>query len=150
VSAAAENWADLFVDDLGIAGDSPRDGLQTAIDIFDPKPDPYLNDPARWVNDKLGEYLWSKQVEIMESVRDNRRTAVRSCHGPGKSYTASRVACWWNDVHPLGSAFLVTTAPSWAQVEAILWREIRRAHRIGGLRGRISLDCEWRMGLSQK
>ena len=54
-------------------------------DRLDPKPDPWLADPAGWVRDRLGEHLWSKQVEILESVRDNRRTAVHSCHGAGKS-----------------------------------------------------------------
>jgi hypothetical protein len=52
------------------------------------------------------------------------------------------------DVHALGSAFAVTTAPSWPQVQAILWREIRRRHREGKLRGRITLDCQWHMGES--
>lgn len=37
-----------------------------------------------FATDLLGVELWSKQREILTSVRDNRQTAVRACHGPGK------------------------------------------------------------------
>ena len=52
---------------------------------FEPAPvSPYLQDPVGWCQNRLGEHLWSKQREIAESVRDNRRTAVKSCHNAGK------------------------------------------------------------------
>jgi hypothetical protein len=110
-------------------------------------PSPYRNDPVGWVRDKLGEHLWSKQRVIAESVRDHRYTAVASCHDAGKSFVASRIVAWWLDVHPLGDAFAVTTAPTAPQVSAILWREIRRAHRKGNLRGHITQGNvpEWKM-----
>lgn len=119
-----------------------------AADVFDPPPNPYKHDPVIWMHDKVGRHLWSKQVEILESVRDHRKTAVRSCHGPGKSFTGSGTVGWWLDdiVHNLGSAFAITTAPSWPQVQSILWREIRKRYREGSLRGRITLDCQWYMG----
>ncbi len=101
-------------------------------------PDPFGRDPVGWVNTVLGEYLWSKQREIMESVRDNRYTAVQSCHGAGKSFVTSRAIAWWLSTKPLGEAFAVSTAPTAAQVSAILWREIRRAHRKGNLPGYIT------------
>jgi hypothetical protein len=90
--------------------------------------------------------MWSKQQEIAESVVEHRYTAVKSCHDSGKSFTASRLAAWWLDVHPPGEAFVVTTAPTTAQVEAILWREIGKAHRKGDLAGRITLDAKWYIG----
>jgi hypothetical protein len=111
-----------------------------------PAPDPHGDDPAGWMHDKLGRCLWSKQVEILEAIRDHRMVGVQSCHGPGKSFTASGAGTWWMDVHELGSAFLVTTAPSWPQVEAILWKEIKRRFNEGRLHGRITLDCQWHMG----
>jgi hypothetical protein len=80
----------------------------------------------------------------MLSVRDNRRTAVRSCHGVGKSWVASLVASWWLDTHPPGEAFVVTSAPTFAQVRAILWRYIRRVHRRGKLAGRVN-QTEWHL-----
>lgn len=87
----------------------------------------YRADPRAWVRDRLGEHLWSKQVAIVESVRDVRRTAVQSCHGVGKSFVASRLVAWWLDVHPPGTARVVTTAPTGDQVKAILWSEINGA-----------------------
>lgn len=87
----------------------------------------YRANPADWVSDKLGEHLWSKQIQITESVRDVRRTAVQSCHGVGKSFVASRLTAWWLDVHPPGEARVVTTAPTGDQVKAILWAEINSA-----------------------
>lgn len=101
-------------------------------------------DPVAWVNDRLKEHLWSKQREILYSVRDHRRTAVHSCHGAGKSYTAARVICWFISSFPVGEAFAVTTAPTGAQVRAVLWREIARAHAKGKLPGRLN-QTEWFM-----
>jgi hypothetical protein len=58
----------------------------------------------------------------------------------------SRLALWWIDVHPPGEAFVVTTAPTTPQVEAILWRYMGNAHKKGGLPGRITLDAKWYIG----
>jgi hypothetical protein len=61
---------------------------------------------------------------------------VARCRRPstfGYRETAARIAAWWLDVHPPGEAFVVSTAPTFSQVRAILWREIGRAHRKGGL-----------------
>lgn len=104
-----------------------------------------LDDPVAWVAERLGEHLWSKQRDIVCAVRDQRRTAVHSCHGVGKSFTAARIAAWWLDVHRPGTAFVVTTAPTFQQVRAILWREIGRAHAKGNLPGRVN-QTEWWIG----
>lgn len=109
------------------------------------RPRPYVGDPAGWVEGRLRQVVWSKQREIMESVRDNRRTAVRSGHGVGKSHVASAVASWWLDTHEPGTAFVVTSAPTYAQVRAILWRYIRRMHAAGKLPGRVN-QTEWHLG----
>lgn len=98
----------------------------------------YEDDPKGWIAETLGEYLWSKQDETLDSVRNNRYTAVQSCHDAGKSFIAARVAAWWIASHPPGEAFVVSTAPTSAQVSAILWREIRKAHRKGNLIGNIT------------
>lgn len=125
----------------------PQRAIDSALEKLFPTPSPYLEQPALWFREKLKRHLWSTQVKILEAVRDHRMVAVQSCHGPGKSFTASGVVAWWLDCHPLGSAFAITTAPSWPQVEAILWREIKRRYNEGKLRGRITLDCQWHMGL---
>lgn len=142
--AAVEGLGDLFGQDQ--FGAMPVGTTDAAMRYLYPVPAPYLSSPSRWINDVLGEHVWSKQEEICNSVVDNKYTAVKACHGPGKSFIASRIGAWWLNVHKLGDAFLVTTAPSWPQVQAILWREMRRAHRIGKLPGRITLECQWYMG----
>lgn len=110
-------------------------------------PDYYRDHPADWVADLLGEHLWSKQIAVTESVRDQRRTAVQSCHGVGKSFVASRLTAWWLDVHPAGEARVVTTAPTGDQVKAILWAEINGAASKAKARGNpfkgIVNQTEW-------
>lgn len=98
----------------------------------------YLKRPVEWIQDKAKAHPWSIQREICESVRDNRYTAVPSCHGVGKSWTAAAIIAWWIDSHPQGSAFVVSTAPSAAQVSAVMWREVAKLHRKAGLAGRIT------------
>jgi hypothetical protein len=112
---------------------------------YDPTPHKYLNDPVGWMVSH-GGFMWSKQRQVANSLVANRYTAVHSCHGTGKSFDASALACWWLDVHKQGEAFVVTTAPTWNQVHAILWREMRKLHRKAGLDGRLTLDARWYMG----
>jgi len=100
----------------------------------------YVDDPVGFITQVLGEVLWSKQREVAESVRDNRRTAVHSAHGTGKSWLAARIVSWWISERP--DPFGVTTAPSATQVRAILWKEIGRAHAKGHLPGRLN-QTEW-------
>jgi hypothetical protein len=104
-----------------------------------PEPErPLPTDPVRWVREELDEFTWSHQQNVMRSVVAAPRTAWQACHGPGKSFTAARLGAWWLMAHPVGEAFLVTSAPSGHQVRTILWREIRRAHARGGLPGSIT------------
>lgn len=113
------------------------DAWDIAVENLDPTPDPYMGNPVKWTREKRGAYLWSKQREVARSVAENRFTACHSAHGTGKSWLAADIVAWWMDTHPKGEAFAVTTAPTSAQVDAILWREIGKAHREMGLDGRI-------------
>lgn len=80
-------------------------------------------DPVWWARNVLGVDPWSKQQEIMESVRDNPRTAVASCHGIGKTWVAAVIVLWFLMTHP--NSIVITTAPTDRQVEGLLWKEIR-------------------------
>lgn len=104
----------------------------------------HASDPPTWAKERLGDHLWSKQRIILSSVKDNRKTAVQSCHEAGKSYLAAVACAYWLDSHKPGEAFVVTSAPTGRQVRAILWREIGRAHSRGGLPGRTN-QTEWIM-----
>jgi len=103
---------------------------------------PFFNE---WI---LGGSFWSKQEEIILSVRDNRYTTVRACHDVGKTYIASRTALWFLYSHP--QSIVVTTAPTMRQVENLLWRELRSAHeaskqKLGGepLKTRLDIAPDW-------
>jgi hypothetical protein len=50
---------------------------------------------------------------------------------------------WWIATNPPGSAFVVSSAPTYQQVRAILWRELNRAHAKAPL-GEMN-QTEWRL-----
>lgn len=66
------------------------------------------------------------QVRILESVRDNKSTAVASCHGAGKTMVAAMVVLWFFCTRK--PAVVITTAPTGRQVKNLLWRYIRKLH----------------------
>jgi len=70
---------------------------------------------------------WGKQRAIMKSVLHNRRTTVPAGHAVGKTWVAARVALWF--LHSFPHSLVITTAPTFRQVENVLWAEIRRQHR---------------------
>jgi len=77
-------------------------------------------DPVWWIREVLGDDLWGEQAQIVESVRDTPETAVRSCHGIGKSFIAARTALWFLYTH--APSIVITTAPTDRQVRGILWK----------------------------
>lgn len=85
-----------------------------------------IRDPVYFVQNVLGGNPWSKQQEILQSIRFNRDTNVKSCHSAGKSWLAARAALWFLYTHK--PSLVITTAPSNKQVRGILWKEIRVAH----------------------
>lgn len=106
--------------------------------------EPYRDDPVGFVTEFLGEQVWSKQRDILESVRDNKRTAVPACHAPGKTWLAARIISWWVTVHPAESVRVVTTATTFRQVRGVLWPHIRRLHSDHDLPGEV-LMTEWQI-----
>lgn len=89
----------------------------------------YRERPEIWAHDILGVVLWSKQVEVCHSVVHHKSTMVAAGHGVGKSFLTAVLICWWIDVHPIGEARVLTTAPTTAQVKGIVWREVQLLHR---------------------
>lgn len=122
------------------------DAWEIAARSFEPSPsDKWRLDPVGWAHERVGVEPWSRQREILEAVRDERRIAVHSCHDVGKTYTAALAAAWFIDVHPPGTAFVLSTAPTGPQVKALLWRELNRLHSRARLPGRMNL-VEWYVG----
>ena len=104
-----------------------------------------IADPLYWVEHRLGEFAWSKQAEVLRSVRDHKRTLVASCHGSGKTHIASRVAGWWLDSYPNdpNETRVITTAPSWQQVANIMWAYIAGVQKKIDMPGNITTQAAW-------
>ena len=107
-----------------------KSSLAMAVDmLLNINLDPLVDDPVEWIYTRRHGETWSMQEDILESIRDNRYTAVASAHSIGKSHIASEAVLWWVDTHPADQVFVVTTAPSVPQIKAILWRYIKSGHR---------------------
>lgn len=104
----------------------------------------YKSDIRMWAKDKLGLHLWSKQVEIAEALIHHKKVAVKSCHGSGKSYFASVVVAWWVDTRYGTEAVVVSTAPTFEQVNKVLWRYIRQHHKKNELIGKVTQEDVWK------
>ncbi len=98
----------------------------------------FRDDPVGFNAVVLQGFLWSKQREICEAIKNHRLVTVPSCHDVGKSAIAARIIAWWICTNPPDDVFVVTLAPTWRQVRAILWREIGILHRKNGLIGRTT------------
>src|SRR5947208_3321001 len=84
-----------------------------------------IEDPTLFASAILRLDVWSKQCEILQSVASQQRTAVKACHASGKTFVAAVLVLWW--ITSRLQAIAVTTAPTWTQVERLLWGEIHHA-----------------------
>jgi len=73
--------------------------------------------------EKKWPQIEDKQIQILESVRDNIKTHVRSGHQIGKTMTAACVILWFLDCFRPSRA--ITTSATWTDVEMKLWGAIR-------------------------
>jgi len=104
----------MATDLKGLELNSPEDALKIR--------DTARRSPGWWIETVLDCKLTDIQRQIVQSVADSPRTAVRSCSGSGKSFIAACAVLWFlYNHHP---ATVITTAPTFRQVESILWREI--------------------------
>ena len=86
----------------------------------------HKNDPPKFVRHVLGVRLLLMYQRIMLlTVRDNKSTAMASCHGAGKSYTDAIIVLWFLCTRKPAKVF--TTAPSGPQILE-MWTEIRQLH----------------------
>jgi phage terminase large subunit len=83
----------------------------------------YAARPVEFFREILGVEPWSRQIEIINIVRDYKRVAIRSGHKVSKSHTAAGIALWFYCSFP--DARVVMTSTTSRQVDQILWRELR-------------------------
>jgi phage terminase large subunit len=92
-------------------------------------------DPVKVAEFVLGHDHWDTPGEILRAVFQPRsRVAVKACHASSKTFSAADAVL----VALLLGGDVITTAPTWTQVEQVLWGAVHRA--IAG--GRIP-RAEW-------
>lgn len=84
------------------------------------------SDPAVFGAAFLGGAYTPDQLRVLAAIRDHDRVAVHSGHATGKSFVAAAVVLWFLHTHKPSK--VITTAPTWRQVNEILWSEIRTAY----------------------
>lgn len=82
--------------------------------------------PDRWIEQILACQLWAIQKDIARAVFRYPRTSVRSCTGSGKTFLAGRLVLAFLGLY--SPSIVLTTAPTFRQVESILWKEIGAAY----------------------
>jgi phage terminase large subunit len=88
----------------------------------------WKDDPVGFATEVLGLQLLPHQCEILQSIRDHEQTAVRSGQKIGKTLVAVVAALWWYCTRPDGR--VVMTATTALQVDRVLFRELKRRHRL--------------------
>lgn len=83
----------------------------------------YRDDPVAFARDVLGVRLWGKQAEILRLAARHNRLSVVSGHKIGKSKAGACLAIWFFVTRP--GARVILFAPSFRQIEEILWLEIK-------------------------
>lgn len=114
----------------------------------------FRDDPLFFYDRVLNYTPWERQLEISESIRDNRNTAIRSCNGAGKTYHIAHEGLRF--LFSYKNAVVLNTAPVWTQVENQYWRYMRDAYNkakfpLGGhlLKTALNFDEKWfAMGLA--
>ena len=108
------------------------------------------DEAIEWCETALDSKLWSVQKDIVRSVFDNRKTAVRSCNSAGKTFVLSDIILAF--LMNMAPAKVITTAPTFRQVRDVLWAEIRRKYdehlfswfpQIDCQQTRLELEPDW-------
>lgn len=111
-------------------------------------------DPVIFLDSILGCSHWSKQDEIINAIFNYQRVTVKSCFWVWKTYICGRIALAFQFAY--SNSIVITTAPTFRQVENVLWRDIRYAYKnakvpLGGnmFKTKYEIDERWYMlGLS--
>lgn len=115
------------------------------------------SDPAAHIEQIQGvSTLTEFQTRIAREIAAHDRIAISACHDVGKTFLVSKMVLWFGSV--FRGSKIITTAPTWTQVEHLLWSEIRAGYsnskiRLGGrmLTTEWKIDSDWfAIGLSPK
>lgn len=112
-----------------VALGAAREALRAATEIRFPSAR-YREDPVAFAREILGVEPWSRQIEILEAIRDNMRGAVTSGHKVSKSHTIATIALWY--YCSFRDARVVCSSTTARQVDQIIWREIKMVRARAG------------------
>lgn len=107
-------------------------------------------DPIIFFDTVLWCSHWSKQDEIIKAVFKHQRVTVKSCFWVWKTYISARIALAFCFAY--SDSIVISSAPTFRQVENVLWRDIRFAHKnakipLGGnmFKTKFEIDERWYM-----
>lgn len=86
----------------------------------------WKENPKSFHDSLFDNVLWTKQIEVINAVRDYKRVAVKSGNTVGKSFISALTALWFLVTHRPSK--VITTAPTWTQVQDIFWKEIATSY----------------------
>lgn len=91
----------------------------------------YQKDPSLYAEQVLKVEWWAKQQEIAAALLKYHKVLVKASHSIGKTMVAGGITNWFFDC--FNPSIVLTTAPTKAQVEDLLWKEVRtqRGNRPG-------------------
>lgn len=90
------------------------------------------DDPEAFCKGVLRVHLREWQRRFLQSIKDRLARGrhieahLRTCHGAGKTFIVACLVLWLVATRP--DARVLTTAPTWAGVEHLLWPEIARVY----------------------
>lgn len=83
----------------------------------------YRRNPENYARDVLRVGWHEQQREVVRALVRHRRVMVKAGNGPGKTFLAGGLVNWFFDCFRPGVC--LTTAPTSAQVDDLLWKEVR-------------------------
>lgn len=104
--------------------------------------------PLLFASQFFSPTLWQAQEDILDALTTYKRVAVKSGNTIGKSYVSALVTLWFLLSHYPSK--VIITAPTFNQIENILWKEIANLYNhskipIGGelLKTELKFNDEW-------
>lgn len=101
--------------------------------------DHYIDHPVHFVEDFFGVTPDPWQCDLLETVAESKRTAVRSCHGAGKTTVMAWVSHWYFHTRPY--CVIPQIAPTFGkQTKEIFWNQIALWYQKLPTKDLINLD----------
>lgn len=86
---------------------------------------PYPEEIKEFYEKVFGMDLAPFQIDLLNTILNNKYTAVTTCTSIGKTMTLSRFVLYWLHTHP--NSIVITTGPSGRQVRYVMWGNVRTA-----------------------